>query len=184
MSRKGNRINHQPFRELLGSEEPLSAEKSQALQDHLSTCNSCNQFETALREVEFAIRKVTQVEPASGFTARWQENLVEYQSHQQSRWGWVSIAATSLIATGLLVLLISQLWSLIEAPGPYLAVWLNRLVGLASLYYMIRNVTSSYSWSLPLYTFIGMFFLVGIISFMSVLWLTAYRKFSLARRVV
>lgn len=177
-------MNHQPFKELLGSEETLSAEQNQALQDHLSACDSCKQVETALREVEFAIRKIPQVEPASGFTARWQEHLVEYQSHQQSRWGWVSIAATTLIATGLLVLLISQLWSLIEAPGPYLAMWLNRLVGLASLYYMIRNVASSFSWSIPLYTFLGMFFLVGIISFMSVLWLTAYRKFSLTRRAV
>jgi hypothetical protein len=177
-------MNHQPFRELLGSEEPLSAEQSQALQDHLSACDSCNQVESALREVEFALRKLPQVEPASGFTARWQEHLDEYQSHRQSRWGWVSIAATTLIATGLLVLLISQLWSLIEAPGPYLAQWLNRLVSLASLYYMVRNVADSYSWPIPLYTFIGMFFLVGMISFMSVLWLTAYRKFSLARRVV
>ena len=139
--------------------------------------------ETALKEVEFAMRKVSQVEPTAGFTVRWQEHLVEYQSHRQSRWGWVSIAAATLIAAGLLVVLITQLWSLIEAPGPYLAVWLNRLVGIASMYYVLRNAASSYSWSVPIYTFIGMFFLTGIISFMSVLWLTAYRKFSLARRV-
>lgn len=177
-------MNHQPFREWLVSEESLSTEQSQALQDHLSTCDSCSQVESALKEVELAIRKVPQVEPALGFRMRWQEHLSEYQSHRQSRLGWISIAATVLIATGLLVVLATQLWSLIEAPGPFLAVWLDRLVGIAAMYYLLRDVASSFTWSTSFYTFIGMFFLMGIISFMSVLWLVAYRKFSLARRAV
>ncbi len=177
-------MNHQPFREWLLSEEPLSTDQSLALQDHLSICEVCSQVESALKEVEFAIRKVPQTEPASGFTLRWQEHLAEYQSRQRSRWGWVSIAATTLIATGLIILMITQLWSLIESPGPFLALWLDRLVSIASVYYLLRNIAGAYTWSTSLYTFLGMFFLAGIISFMSVLWLTAYRKFSLARRVV
>jgi hypothetical protein len=177
-------MNHQPFREWLLSEDPLSNEQNQALHDHLKTCESCSQVETALKEVELAIRKVPQVEPVSGFTLRWQERLTEYQSHRQSRWGWVSIAATTLVATGLLALLISQLWSLINKPGPFLAQWLNRLVDIASVYYMVRNFASLFSGSNTVYVLIGMFFLTGIISFMSVLWLTAYRKFSLNRRVI
>jgi hypothetical protein len=177
-------MNHQPFREWLLSDEQLSTEQTQALQAHLSSCESCSQVESAWKEVELAIRKTPQVEPASGFTLRWQEQLVEYQSHHQSRSGWLTIGATALIATGLSVLMITQLWALIQAPGPYLAVWLNRLVSVISVYYILQNLVRSTTWSIPVYTFIGMFFLVGIISFMSVLWLTAYRKFSLARRVI
>jgi hypothetical protein len=176
-------MNHQPFRDWLLSDDQLSIEQAQALQDHLSSCEACSQMESAWKEVEGVIRKNPQIEPASGFTLRWQEHLVEYQSHQQSRRSWLTIGATAFIATGLLVLLVTQLWSLIQAPGPYLAVWLNRLVSVISIYYLLQNIVSSSSWSFMVYTFIGMFFLVGIISFMSVLWLTAYRKFSLARRV-
>jgi hypothetical protein len=177
-------MNHQPFREWLLSDEQLTTEQTQALQAHLSSCESCSQMESTWKEVELAIRKNPQVEPASGFTLRWQEYLVEYQSHQQSRKGWLTIGATAIIATCLLALLITQLWSLSQAPGPYMVVWLNRLVSVISVYYLLQNVVGSNSWSIPIYTFIGLFFLVGIISFMSVLWLSAYRKFSLARRVV
>jgi hypothetical protein len=176
-------MNHQPFRDWLLADEQLSTEQTQALQDHLSSCESCNQMVSAWKEVELAIRKNPQVEPASGFTLRWQEHLVEYQSHQLSRKGWLTISATALIAACLSVLLITQLWSLIQAPGPYLSVWLNRLVSVITIYYLVQNMIHSSSWSVPIYTFIGMFFLVGIISFMSVLWLSAVRKFSLARRV-
>ena len=177
-------MNHQPFREWLLTDEKLSIDQTQALQDHLSSCESCSQMESAWKEVELAIRKAPQVEPESGFTLRWQDHLVEYQSNQQSHRGWLTITATTIIASGLLVLMVTQLWSLIQEPGAYLTVWLNRLVGVISVYYMLRNIVSAGSWSIPLYTFFGMFFLLGIISFMSVLWLTAYRKLSLARRVI
>jgi hypothetical protein len=176
-------MNHQPFREWLLSDEQLSYEQSQALKDHLSSCETCSQMESAWNEVELTIRKFPPVEPSSGFTLRWQEHLVEYQYHQQSRKGWLSISATAFIATCLLVLLITQLWSLIQAPGPFIVIWLNRLVSVISIYYLLQNIVSSNSWYIPAFTFVGMFFLIGFISFMSVVWLIAYRKFSLARRV-
>lgn len=178
-------MNHQPYRDWLLSEEQISDEQSQALHDHLQTCESCSQIDSAWVELEAAIKKsVTQVEPASGFTERWQAHLAEYQSRQQKRKGWLIISLTTLIVTALLVLLITQLWSLIQAPGPYLAEWLNRVVGVVSIYYTIQNLVSPYSWQVPVFTFIAMFFLVGIISFMSVLWLATYRKFSMVRRAV
>ena len=176
-------MNHLPFREWLVSEEQLSLEQTQALQEHLRACESCSQIESAWNELEVVIQKSPQFEPASGFIHRWQVHLDEYQTHQQERRGWLTISVTSLIVTGLLVLLINQLWSLVHAPGPYLAVWLNRLVDVVSIYFTLQNIASSYSWNIPIYTFIGMFFVAGMISFMSVLWLATYRKFSMARRV-
>lgn len=175
-------MNHQPFRDWILSEEHLSVEKTQALQDHLRSCESCSQIDSAWKELQEVIQKSPEIEPASGFTERWQAHLVEFQSHQKERRGWLTISATILIVTALLVLLITQLWSLLQAPGSYLAVWLNRLIGVVSIYYTLQNITSSYTGYIPVYTFIGMFFLVGMISFMSVLWLAAYRKFSMARR--
>jgi len=178
-------MNHQPYRDWLLSEEQLSVEQSLVLQEHLRTCESCSQIESAWKELEGVIqRSARQVEPASGFTERWQARLAEHQYHQQKLRGWLTIGVTSLIVTSLLVLLITQLWSLIQAPGPYLAEWLNRVVGVISIYYTIQNLVSPYSWQIPVFTFIAMFFLVGIISFMSVLWLATYRKFSMVRRVI
>jgi hypothetical protein len=178
-------MNHQPYRDWLLSEQDLSNEQLQALQDHLRSCESCGQIESSWMELEMVLQKsLDQVEPASGFTERWQAHLADYQYHQQKRSGWLTISATALIVTSLLVLLIAQLWSLLQSPGLYLAEWINRVIGVISIYYTIQNLVSPYSWQIPVYTFITIFFLVGVISFMSVLWLATYRKFSMARRAV
>jgi len=58
------------------------------------------------------------------------------------------------------------------------------VISVLSIYFLIHGAIGSISWSTTLITFIALFFLVGTVSFMSVLWLTAYKKFSLARRVI
>jgi uncharacterized membrane protein len=177
-------MDHQPFRNWLLSDEQLSTEHILSLQQHLASCESCSQIESAWKELDFQFQNSSQVAPAPGFTLRFQSRLVEYQSSQQLRRSWLAIAATAFIAVILLVLLVSQVWQLIQAPGPYMMVWLERLVSVISIYYLLQNVIGSISWSTPFVTFIVMFFLVGMVSFMSVLWLLAYKKFSLSWRVV
>jgi hypothetical protein len=177
-------MDHQPFRNWLLSEERLSAEQIQSLQQHLASCESCSQIESAWKEVDFQFQNSYLVAPKSGFTERFQARLVAYQSARQLRKGWLTISATAFIAMLLLVLLVTQVWELIQAPGPFMMAMLERLVSVISIYFLLQNVIGSISWSTPLLTFIVMFFLVGIVSFMSVLWLLMYKKFSLARRVV
>jgi hypothetical protein len=177
-------MDHQPFRNWLLSEERLSAEQIQSLQQHLASCESCSQIESAWKEVDFQFQNLSLVAPKSGFTERFQDRLVEYQSARQLRKGWLTIGATAFIAILLLALLVTQVWELIQAPGPFMMAMLERLVSVISIYFLLQNVIGSISWSTPVLTFIVMFFLVGIVSFMSVLWLLMYKKFSLARRVV
>jgi hypothetical protein len=45
-------MNHQPFRDWLLSEEKLSIDQTQALKDHLHSCESCSQIEAAWLEVD------------------------------------------------------------------------------------------------------------------------------------
>lgn len=177
-------MNHQPYRDWLLAEQDLTVEQSQAMQEHLRSCESCSQIESAWIDLEAVFHKSTQVEPASGFTERWQAHLAEHQAHQQKLRGWWTISVTSLIVTSLLVLLIVQLWSLLQSPDLFWVEWLNRVIGVISIYYTIQNLVSPYSWQIPVFTFIGIFFLVGIISFMSVLWLATYRKFVMVRRAI
>ncbi|MFZ2095206.1 MAG: hypothetical protein WAV05_01085 [Anaerolineales bacterium] len=175
-------MNHQPFREWLLSEQQLTLEQTKLLQDHLSSCDSCSRLENSWKEIEDVIHKIPPAEPVSGFTGRWQSHLAEYQLLRQKRRGWFIISGTAVFVISLLSILISQIWSLVQTPGPYLAMWFERLVGIISMYYSLRNIVSSYSLPTPLVTFTIVIFLVGMISFMSVLWLATYRKFSLARR--
>ncbi len=177
-------MDHRPFRDWLLSKEELSVDRAQQLQEHLQSCELCKDIEFAWSEVESALQKTPLVEPKPGFVTRWQSHLASYQSRKQRRKGWISIGSTIIIVTSLIAVFATQVWALIQAPGPYLAAWFGRMVSLLTIYYKLQDMASPITWNAPVYTFIGMFFLVGIASFMSVLWLATYRKLSLARRLI
>ena len=181
---KGKPINHQPFRDWLLSEEILTADQSQALQDHILSCESCSRIEAAWSEVEMEFNKVPQVRPAPGFSTRWQANLAAYQLRKQKQRGWLTIGFTGFIIAFLLGLIATQLWSFLQAPGPFLTTWFLYLINLVSIYFTIQDIFRSIPGHLSIYSFIGVFFLVGMASFMSVLWLATYRKLRMVRRQI
>jgi hypothetical protein len=60
-------MNHLPFEIWLLSEEPLSTEDSQALQDHLQECEQCSRLREAWSGVEVLFADVPEIEPQPGF---------------------------------------------------------------------------------------------------------------------
>jgi hypothetical protein len=179
---KGMFMNHQPFREWLLSEQELSPEQSRQLKDHLSSCEACSLIESSWKEIEGSIQNLPMAEPTAGFTDRWQAQLSEYSQIQQKRKGWLIISGTAVVVISLLGALVYQAWAVIQSPDTFMAVLFERLMGVVSIYFSFRNLIGEYSWPTPIITSIAMIFLVGILSFMSVLWLATYRKLSLARR--
>jgi hypothetical protein len=175
-------MNHQPFKDWLLSEEKLTSGQTQELEDHLLSCESCSRIVAAWTEVEMEFKKIPQVEPPPGFSTRWQAYLTAYQLRNQKQRGWLTIGFTGLIITILLVLITTQLWSFFQAPGPFLTTWFLHLVNFVSIYFSIQEIIQSIPGSLSIYTFIGAFFLIGMASFMSVLWLATYKKLIMARR--
>jgi hypothetical protein len=175
-------MNHQPFRSWLLSEEELTIEQTQALQEHMRDCETCRQIDSSWQELQAVIERTSQLAPTPGFVDRWQIRLVENRQHEQKLRGWYIISATGIGVISLLVLVATQVWSLIEAPNVYIAALFDQLMGILSIYFTIRNLAGSFPMPEPVYTLIAMFLLFGMISFMSVLWLAAYRKFSMARR--
>jgi hypothetical protein len=177
-------MNHQPFRDWLLSEEKLSADQMIALQEHLQSCESCRQTDIAWLEVESTLHKMPQAHPAPGFTNRWQAHLSEYLERKRKRRSWIIIGLNVVIIIVLLGMLTNQIWSLLQAPGPFLVSWFTRLFTMVTIYYTLEDLLPSFSGSVPFLAYVGMFFLVGIISFISVLWLATYRKLSFARRII
>jgi len=177
-------MNHQPFRDWLLSDEKLSTDQTQALQEHLGTCTACNQLASAWSEVELSLHQAPMFVPAPGFTTRWQAHLDGYLQYKQKQRVGISIGITVIFIISLLIILVSQLWSFVQSPGQYLAVWFNSLVSLVSIYYAMVEKLPSFSEFTPIYTLVGLFFLAGIVSFMSVLWLATYRKISMVRRTI
>jgi hypothetical protein len=175
-------MNHQPFRDWLVSAGELSVEQEQALKDHLLTCTSCREIETSLKELEVEIKRSPVLDPAPGFVMRWQAHLAEQHHKQQRLRGWLMIAGIASVVLALLALVIYQLWALIEAPDAFLAAWFANVIDVISIFFTLQNLVTSFSLPTPVYTIAGMALLFGLVSFMSVLWLATYRKFSIARR--
>jgi hypothetical protein len=177
-------MNHQPFRNWLLSEEALSPEQAQSLKEHLASCDACRQIEPSWKEVELAFTKSPEMMPRPGFTQRWQARLAVQEAHWQSRSGWLSIAATALVAVIISGYIATQVWAIIRAPGPYIAAWLDRLTAVFIDYFLLQSLFRTNISINPTYVLVGSFFLFGMISFLSVFWLTVYKKFVLARRIV
>ncbi len=175
-------MNHHPFKEWLVAEDELSPEQDQALKQHLLDCESCRELGTAWKELEVEIKRSTLVAPTPGFAIRWQTNLEQYQYGQQKRKGWMTIGATTCLVLTLSVLVIIQLWSLIQAPDKFLAAWFEQLAVIVSFFITLRGLIGSISMPGAIYTLLGVGLLFGAVSFMSVLWLATYRKVSMARR--
>jgi hypothetical protein len=66
-------MNHRPFEDWLLNEQPLTAEQKHELQTHLQDCTHCS----ALAEVNLELHSVKLAAPAAGFTARFQQRLMQ-----------------------------------------------------------------------------------------------------------
>jgi hypothetical protein len=176
-------MNHRPFSDWLLTDDQLSAIQEQSLQDHLQNCESCRQVEVAWLEVESSFKSIPQIKPPPGFTERWQLHLENYEKRKQRHQAWIPIAAIFPIILILLSVSTAQIWMVLKSPGPYLVIWFSKVIDLLSFYLSIQHWISPDSWNISIVTVIAMTFFVGLMSFMCVLWVAAYRKLSMVRRL-
>jgi hypothetical protein len=177
-------MNHQPFKDWLLSEERLEAEQAQALQQHLRECADCRQIESAWADAHALIQRAPDAAPVPGFTTRWQARLAARRLQEQRRQAWAAIAVTGGVAFLLLVLFGTQVLNLLSSPAQWLLLWVSRLTSLLSLYGVIQELFYALGQVTPAVPLIGLFFAVGFVSFLSVLWLATYRQLTTARRII
>ncbi len=176
-------MNHQPFRDWLVTDDHLTPEQDQLLHEHLSECASCQQVKAVWTDVEALIQKAPSSEPQPGFSERWHAHLAAYQARRHKQRAWTSIGVLVLFMLSLLGVGIYQIGLMLQAPGIYLLPWFSHLLNLASIYFLLQQALHSFTGLAPVYAFLGVFFLVGLFSFNSVLWLATYKRLTLARRL-
>lgn len=176
-------MDHQPFKDWLLSEDALSAEQVRSLQDHLAHCDSCSQIDAAWNEINKNLQSAPEIGPEPGFPQRWQARLADFEKRQQKDQGWVSIGITAIIAAALIAILVYQAGRVMQDPNLVIAVWLNQLVSLISNYYILRTLLTSSTWLNPINFLVVSFFIIGMISFMSVFWMSIYQKITIKRRI-
>jgi uncharacterized membrane protein len=78
-------MSHQPFETWLFSEETLTEEQQNTLENHLETCQQCGARSAAWGNVQKVIAMDTPPAPAPGFVQRWQSRLATHQQRRQTR---------------------------------------------------------------------------------------------------
>ena len=97
-------MNHQPFEHWLLSDEPLTPQMQQALQEHLAICDQCRRLKVSLEHIDNLFAESSMVEPREGFSNRWLARVAaaeETRKVAKQRWqSWIWLA---IIFVGLVV---------------------------------------------------------------------------------
>lgn len=178
-------MNHQPFENWLLSDEPLSLEQTRALQEHLSTCETCCQIEASWDSLQALLQEAPVEAPAPGFTLRWQGRQTERRQKTQRRQSWILFLVTGGVAAGLLTVLGYSAIKLLEQPDQILIFMVYRLMTLIfaveSAGDFISVVMKSLLGAVPLAAWIG---LVGLSAMLSVLWFVLFKQLITHRRII
>jgi hypothetical protein len=178
-------MNHQPFENWLLTDEPLSVEQSQALNEHLRVCETCNRMDTSWNEVQDLFQSVHRLAPAPGFTARWQERRAAQLSRHHQRQSWIFLIGMGTIAAALLAALGLSALSLVIQPEQLLIYSVYRLstllINVVTVGDFLSTTVRSLGSSVPFVVWIG---LSGLASMLSVIWFVLFRQLITQRRVV
>jgi len=178
-------MNHQPFENWLLSDEPLSAEQSQALTEHLRMCETCSRIDTSWNDVHDLFQSTPRLAPLPGFTARWQERRAVQLSNRRQRQSWFFFIVTGSIAAALSMVLGLSVLSLVDQPEQLLIYSVYRLttlmINLVTLGDLLSTTLRSLAGSVPFVVWIG---LSGLASLLSVLWFVLFRQLVTQRRIV
>jgi len=172
-------MNHQPFENMIFSEEITAAEQVE-LQQHLADCETCSTLSQSLRTFETMVNSAGMHQPANGFLNRWQQNLAERQVNEQSLMvrrfflflGFANIATFILIAVFTLLTGSPVKWfvnTILQIS--HSIMWINIFIDAA------RTFFSNIPLYLPLIGLIsaGMILLVIMIAWILMVWRLAYQ---------
>ena len=141
-------MNHQPFENLLFTDEPLSEDEKHALQDHLAMCNQCNDLEDAWMNVFDLFAEIPDVGPAPGFLNRWQTTLeTDRAAAKVSRQRWQSWIVLVLMGNGAALALLLMGLQIFRTYGSFTDLILSWVCGAAT-FVMIGNGFQNVLWTL------------------------------------
>jgi hypothetical protein len=174
-------MTHQPYLDWLLADpdqpaEVLSSDQAAALQDHLDQCLECRRLAVAWQSVEVELQRAPLLEPAPGFTGRWQTHLEVSRQRQHRRQSMTMFAMSLGLALILLATLANLAWPLFQSPRLLVWTYLYQFVRWASLVNaaqqfmgsVLRGAAQSLS---P----VGWIFTAGGLTLLTALWVVSYR---------
>lgn len=178
-------MNHQFFEERLLSDEPLSKEEKDILDEHLSSCEACQQLARAWIQISTQLHYANHKEPQPGFTKKWQSRLnAKLEKQQKVKVIWL-LSFYLLMAFVLTMILLLYFTPIIKLPLPYLFAFTIRITNWLSIFIavfeFIRTFTGSIFRVVPATLWLGM---GTALASLSVLWILTFRRLVYARRIL
>jgi predicted anti-sigma-YlaC factor YlaD len=100
-------MNHQPFKNWLFEDHPLTREQEDALQVHLTACPDCRQLQQGWQAARVHIEMASTPSPRPDFAQRWQNSLPERRARrlrQQVRQFGFGLAGLLLLSLSVLAM--------------------------------------------------------------------------------
>ncbi len=163
--------SHQPYEDWLFSEDPLTSEQSQALQQHLESCAACRQLQSSWNSMVQLFTPALQASPEPGFAARWQERQALESLRSHRRQTWIMLLLTAAITAFFLLLLAVQVFQALRSPYDILMYLASRVISLFALADTTTDFFSTLSRVIPGIVPLPLIIVVsGGLSLLCVLW--------------
>lgn len=178
-------MKHQPYKDWLLSDELLSFDQSNKLQEHLMTCESCRQLSMAWSDVQHLFKSVPLVIPAVGFTARWNARVADKYHKNQRRQSWWLMFLYAGIAVFLLVYLAYQVTTAFDNSTQLLLIGINQVTALLSFANAVQDIVLALLKTISTVVPPAWWVVLGTtICFLSLFWFVSLRKLIFSRRII
>jgi hypothetical protein len=175
--------NHQPYEDWILSQTALNQEQREALQDHLRTCEACNQLSEAWMEVENQLHRAPMAAPESGFAHRWMARLEAENLRHLRRQTFLVM----LFSVGGAVFLASILgiwfFPVLTHPVPVILAWVYEAIGvilsLNTYAEVVEILARTVFEVVPETVWLA---IAGGFGILGALWIIAYQKLTSVRR--
>jgi len=177
-------MSHQPFETWMFTKETLTSEQSHALTEHLNSCETCQQVESAWLEIHQQLKRVPAITPNPGFSLRWQDRLAERRHERQRRRAWVMFAFTLSGALMMLALLALRAIEMLSSPGRIVLIIAYQILNLIWLVKEVQTSLNSFiKIAISLIPWPAWFGLIGVFILVAVLWFIVVTKITHPRRI-
>jgi hypothetical protein len=173
-------MNHEPYETWILSPDRLPAEQEQSLQTHLANCPSCQQLSGNWSGVDQLFRSMPAVQPAVGFTARWQVNQTSralQERIQKQRRQTILLLILSVGGAALLLSLLVINYLVFDTPSHVAIAFMYQVISIVSLTRAIQDVLTTIIRTImtvipPIYWFV----ISSGLGLLSLLWMVSLRK--------
>jgi predicted anti-sigma-YlaC factor YlaD len=140
-------MKHQPFETWILLDETLTSEQTRQLEDHLHTCEHCRQLRDAWIGAQTLMGESQALEPALGFTQRWEERLHLERRKQllnRHQWhAWIILILIANVVSILAVVLGIQFFATYDSLAEVLLIWVYRIASFLTVVNVLQNFIST-----------------------------------------